>query len=95
MAHTRTPTRCDQCGQVDDHPKVHLSDETKHHDCLSVRERELAIGSAQAKDSGPKLSAVIEAAEKGTHGDELLALIESGELPQAEGLHEAAAGKDN
>jgi hypothetical protein len=27
-------TACDQCGQTDDHPKVHIGVVTKHHDCL-------------------------------------------------------------
>src|SRR5687767_9911674 len=30
---TRAQTQCDQCGQVDDHPKWHYSTATYHHDC--------------------------------------------------------------
>ncbi len=29
----RAPLRCDQCGQVDDHPKWHYGAATYHHDC--------------------------------------------------------------
>ena len=93
MAENRAATQCDQCGQVDDHPKVHLGDVTKHNDCLSVTEERAVRDSAQEKDSGPKASAIIDAAKKGTHGDELLELIQSGKLPQAEGLY--AKGSDN
>jgi hypothetical protein len=33
-------TQCDQCGQYDDHPKVHSFDGgTRHHDCVSHVER--------------------------------------------------------
>lgn len=35
MAHA--PTACDQCGQVDDHPKLHYGPETYHHDCVPHR----------------------------------------------------------
>lgn len=30
-------TQCDNCGQVDDHPKLHYGPETYHHDCLPHR----------------------------------------------------------
>lgn len=32
MAHT--DTACEQCLQVDDHPKLHYGAETYHHDCM-------------------------------------------------------------
>lgn len=83
----RVATRCDQCGQTDDHPKAHIGTETRHHDCLSADQKALLTDSAQAAGSGPKASAVIKACEDGARGAELLALIESGELPQAEGIH--------
>ena len=83
----RAQSECDQCGQVDDHPKVHIGEITKHHDCLSAAEERQLRGSAQEKDSGPKASAVIDACKQGARGDELLALIEDPQaLPQAEGL---------
>lgn len=85
----RAQTTCEQCGGTDDHPKVHIGAVTKHHDCLSVSEKAALTDSAQAKGSGPKASAVIEACEKGARGDKLLALITNPKaLPQAEGLHE-------
>jgi recombinational DNA repair protein (RecF pathway) len=63
-------SRCDQCGQVDDHPKVHYSDGgTRHHDCLSVDQK------AELAASSDKAAAIIAAAESGTHGDELRAQI--------------------
>lgn len=86
----RTPTQCAQCGQIDDHPKVHIGSLgtgevlTKHHDCLSVAEERAVTGSGQEKGA-PKASAIIEAAKNGTHGDKLLALIESGDLAKATG----------
>lgn len=83
----RAPSECQQCGQVDDHPKVHIGEVTKHHDCLSATEERMLRDSAQEKDSGPKASAVIDACKKGARGEKLLALIEDGKLPQAEGLY--------
>jgi len=63
-------SRCDQCGQTDDHPKVHdFGGGTHHHDCLSAdRKAELAASSSQA-------AAIIAAAESGVHGDDLRAHI--------------------
>jgi hypothetical protein len=117
----RAQTTCDQCGQTDDHPKVHgtagvpqfnadgspvmvvnafgntvqlVIPTSKHHDCLSHSEEAFVRGSAQEKDSGPKASAIIDACKDGARGDELLALIEGGELPQAEGLY-AQEVRDN
>lgn len=82
----RASTTCEQCGQHDDHPKVHIGVITKHHDCLSAAEEGMLRGSAQEKDSGPKASAIIDACKKGARGEDLLALIQDGKLPQAEGL---------
>jgi hypothetical protein len=83
----RALSECEQCGQIDDHPKVHIGVITKHHDCLSAAEEQMLRDSAQEKDSGPKASAIIDAAKKGARGAKLVELIESGKLPQAEGLH--------
>jgi hypothetical protein len=83
----RALSECEQCGQTDDHPKVHIGEITKHHDCLSAVEEQMLRDSAQEKDSGPKASAIIDAAKKGARGAKLVELIESGKLPQAEGLH--------
>lgn len=71
----RAQTQCEQCGQTDDHPKVHIGEVTKHHDCLSFSEREMVLGSAEATP-GAAL-AIIEACEGGARGDFLLAVIES------------------
>lgn len=95
MAHVHD--RCEQCGQIDDHPKVHIGDldlqriRTLHHDCLSADDEQMLRDSGQLRDSGPKASAVIDACKGGAKGDKLRKLIESGDLPQAEGLHEQAA----
>lgn len=87
----RVPTTCEHCGQTDDHPKVHLGQVTKHHDCLSVAEEQALCDSGQAEGSGPKASAIIKACKEGARGDKLLTLIQDPEaLPQAEGLHHKA-----
>jgi len=63
-------SRCDQCGQSDDHPKVHgFGGSTHHHDCLSFDQKAELIASSD------KVGAIIEAAESGTHGDDLRAHI--------------------
>jgi hypothetical protein len=63
-------TRCDQCGQSDDHPKVHsFEGGTWHHDCLSADRKADLIASA------PHAAAIIAAAESGTRGDDLRAHI--------------------
>lgn len=67
----RAVTQCAQCGQSDDHPKVHSGEFTKHHDCLSVAEREMVA------DSSPVAAGIIEACEGGLRGPELLAHIQS------------------
>lgn len=66
---TRAQTQCEQCGQVDDHPKVHIGEVTKHHDCLSVAEKEMVT------TSSPVAAKIVEACEKGARGDTLLAQI--------------------
>jgi hypothetical protein len=80
----RVATLCDQCGQTDTHPKAHVGLTTKHHDCLSHSEEQQLVQSGQEKGQ-PKASAVIEACKGGTKGDDLLALIQSGDLPKATG----------
>ena len=67
----RVPTRCDHCGQEDDHPKVHIAPVTKHHDCLSASERQMVVGSSDVA------AQIVEACEGGNRGAKLLALIES------------------
>ena len=63
-------SRCDQCGQTDDHPKVHgFGGSTHHHDCLSADQK------AELAASSDKAAATIAAAESGVHGDELRAHI--------------------
>lgn len=88
-------TRCGQCGQSDDHPKIHFAEaRSVHFDCMSVEELETATGAAQDEGSGPKHSAVAEAARAGVHGDDLRAAIQGQgkrKLRQAEGLHHRAA----
>lgn len=34
MANGRIEARCDNCGQTDDHPKMHYGPQTFHHDCI-------------------------------------------------------------
>ena len=71
----RVATQCDQCGQTDDHPKVHIGETTKHHDCLSHSERAMVLGSSEATPGAA--AKIIEACEGGTRGDDLVAFIES------------------
>lgn len=66
MAHAATA--CDQCGQTDDHPKLHYGVETYHHDCIPARVRD-DLGDV------PRVAEIAAAAESGTHGDELRDLI--------------------
>lgn len=59
-------TRCDQCGQLDDHPKSHWSTgETYHHDCLPYDKKKTLY------DTSEHGKAIVEAAESGLHGEEL------------------------
>lgn len=59
-------TRCDQCGQYDDHPKVHAYEGgTWHHDCLPADRRADLIAAS------PLIAQVIEACEGGLHGQDL------------------------
>jgi hypothetical protein len=68
----RVPTTCAQCGQTDDHPKVHFGDgDSKHHDCLSYAEK------AQVVESSDVAAKIIEACVGGKRGEKLLAHIES------------------
>lgn len=68
---------CDHCGQTDDHPKVHLyTGETWHHDCLPHAVKLDILAGAHSQH--PLLTArIIQAAEDGTHGDELRELATS------------------
>ena len=67
----RVASRCDQCGQDDDHPKVHIGVVTKHHDCLSYAEEELVRGSSDTAGE------IIDACKGGKRGQKLLAHIEN------------------
>lgn len=68
--------RCVQCGKTDDHPKVHIGDglgaggadsvRSAHLDCLPADLREALMG---------QHGEAIAAAESGTHGDDLRALM--------------------
>lgn len=62
-------SECDNCGKVDDHPKLHYGApsgvETYHHDCIPARvARELNM-------EDPMLSEIVDLAKAGVHGDEL------------------------
>lgn len=67
----RTPTTCDQCGQTDDHPKIHIGDVTKHHDCLTYKEEQMV------RQSSDQAATIIDACKDGKRGPELLSHIES------------------
>jgi hypothetical protein len=77
MADGRVESQCEQCGQVDDHPKAHITFvdgtvKSVHHDCLSHSERAMVIGS-QGDHAAEK---IIKACEGGKRGPDLLAVIE-------------------
>lgn len=70
MTEQRAQTQCDQCGQVDDHPKAHWdTGESYHHDCLPFRRKQELL------DSSEHAGSIVAAAESGVHGHELLAHI--------------------
>jgi hypothetical protein len=84
---TRAVDECAQCGQSDDHPKVHLLGVTdfvdgqpvpgvisKHHDCLSANEERVLTDSPQ-QPGAVKVSAIIREAKGGRRGGELLEFI--------------------
>lgn len=66
----RALTQCEQCGQTDDHPKIHIGPRTTHHDCLSATDKEMVIASSDTA------AGIIDVCEKGTRGADLLAHIE-------------------
>lgn len=64
------PTMCDQCGQVDDHPKLHAGVATYHHDCAPKP----LVASILAGGHGvhPLVTAkIFKLAEDGARGDDL------------------------
>jgi hypothetical protein len=66
-------TRCDQCGQLDDHPKAHFLDgRTVHHDCMDVREETLA------RSASERQAEIVQACKGGLKGDELRDFITQG-----------------
>lgn len=78
MADTPVAARCEQCGQTDDHHKVHfLFGRTVHVDCMSAGERDM-YGQPDAS-YGPDPHAILEAAQSGTHGADLRPLTIEGE----------------
>lgn len=74
----RAISECAQCGQQDDHPKVHLQGfedgqpgvVSKHHDCLSAREESMV------RASSDEAAAIIDACKGGKRGPKLLAHIQ-------------------
>lgn len=73
----RAELACDQCGQVDDHPKVHLGPVTKHHDCLSFSEEEMV------RESSVDAAAIVDVCKDGLRGPDLLAHIQENYGPGA------------
>ena len=59
-------TRCDNCGQTDDHPKLHYGAETYHHDCIPAR-----VLDDCNLELGDGLPEIIEACKAGKRGDAL------------------------
>lgn len=78
---------CDACGQLDDHPMIHVGndvwkrdghvfvqDPSFHFDCLPPDYRAL-LGTPETHPQHANTWAAIEAAEAGVHGDELVTHI--------------------
>jgi hypothetical protein len=88
MTETRTETFCDGCRQTDDHPKTNIwgthdvgdgrlaINPSLHFDCVPDALIEQFGLTADAPQHAVTVSA-IEAAKGGTHGDDLLAHIQS------------------
>lgn len=73
MADGREPTQCDQCGQTDDHPKVHLyGGRTIHNDCTSVEEERLV----RSSEDPIAVGALDACKSEGLRGPDLLSKIE-------------------
>lgn len=63
------------CGQTDDHPKLHYGDQTYHHDCLPAPiEEEIRAGLAADMSL---LVSVIDTCKGGLRGPDLLAHIQA------------------
>lgn len=73
MSHAQTG--CDQCGQVDDHPKLHYGTQTWHHDCVPAPVKQIVLDGAHGA-SRDVTAAVFDACENGTRGDALRAHIQ-------------------
>lgn len=58
-------TRCDSCGDTDDHPKHHYGSETNHHDCIPARILD------DLDLDGTHLADIIDACKKGKRGETL------------------------
>jgi len=79
----RGTSRCDECLQDDDHPKLHYGTRTMHHDCAPQSVRRDVLDGAHSVH--PDLTrAVFAAADEGIHGHDLVAHIHR--------LHEAHDG---
>ncbi|HEY3718357.1 MAG TPA: hypothetical protein VGL39_27860 [Jatrophihabitantaceae bacterium] len=68
------PTGCEQCGQFDDHPKVHYGGRTWHHDCTPAPVKAEILAGAHSV-SADVTAAVFAACEGGLRGHELRAHI--------------------
>lgn len=63
--------QCDGCKQWDTHPKAHFNTGGSfHHDCLPTEHRAVLI------ETNPLAEPIIEAAESGIRGEDLLAFIQ-------------------
>lgn len=97
LAAAHTPTKCDQCDQVDTHPKVHYGLQTWHHDCTPVAvQREIIAG---AHSQHPLITADIfrTCVRDGVKGEELRQFITTREMKnygEAEMLKAATYAND-
>lgn len=76
-------TQCGQCGQWDDHPKVHFfSGGSRHHDCVAWDDKRSILDQDASHSQHVLITAkIFKAAEDGMRGDELRAYIDSLAMP--------------
>lgn len=70
-----TPTMCDHCGIVDNHPKLHYTTQTFHHDCTPVPMIGQILAGAHSQHALLVAKIFRAAREEDVHGDDLRDMI--------------------
>jgi hypothetical protein len=71
----RYQTQCDVCGNVDDHPKLHYSNKTWHHDCVPSDIKAQILGNSSGQIE--MLKKILAAPHRGVKGLDLHLYIQS------------------